>query len=94
MIDDEKINKIYKKVNNILMDISNSDVDRYNKLRKVRGSNGEYYSKEKVLKIIETWLFDNANYIEENNINNSHNWKLEYEERYHKLYNTINKKKN
>ena len=94
MIDDEKINKIYKKVNNILMDISNSDIDRYNKLRKVRGSNGEYYSKEKVLKIIETWLLDNANYIEENNINNTHNWKLEYEERYYKLCNTINNKKN
>ena len=77
-MDDELLEKIYKKVNRILMDTNNSDYDRYLKLRKTKGSNGEYYDDQKVKKIIHTWLMDNAEYNEEKDRYNGHNWRLEY----------------
>jgi hypothetical protein len=93
-MDDELLEKIYKKVNRILMDTNNSDYDRYLKLRKTKGSNGEYYDDQKVKKIIHTWLMDNAEYNEEKDRYNGHNWRLEYINRYEELILKIDKQSN
>ena len=90
----ELLEKIYKKVNRILMDTNNSDYDRYLKLRKTRGSNGEYYDDEKAKKIIYTWFMDNAEYNEENDRYNGNKWRLEYLNRYENLLININNKSN
>ena len=91
MLRDDKKNRIYKKVTNILLDTSNTDIDRYNKIRKVKNLDDEYYSKDKVLEIMYKWLMDNAEYNEERDRYNGHNWRLEYIERYDKLVNKVNK---
>tara|TARA_B100000123_G_scaffold264243_1_gene234108 strand:- start:541 stop:1002 length:462 start_codon:yes stop_codon:yes gene_type:complete len=90
----EQLEKIYKKVNNILMNTNNSDYDRYLKLRKTKGSNGEYYDKDKATKIIYTWLMDNAEYNEEKDRYNGHNWRLEYMNRFEELIVKIDKESN
>ena len=93
-MDDELIEKIYKKVNRILMDTNNNDYDRYLKLRKTKGSNGEYYDDDKAKKIIHTWLMGNAEYNEEKDRYNGHNWRLEYINRYEELILKIDKQSN
>ena len=90
----ELLEKIYKKVNKILMDTNNNDYDRYIKLTKTKGSNGEYYDEEKAKKIIYTWFMDNAEYNEEHDRYNGNNWRLEYLNRYENLLIKINDNSN
>lgn len=79
-----------KKIDKVLLNKNNTDYDRYLGIRKIRNLENKYYSKKKTLEIIYVWLMNDAEYKEEKDKYNGHNWRIEYEKRYEKLIRKIN----